>query len=292
MDTLAMPLATTPAAPAADRAFIQVRQARKVYASGEKSVEALSDVSFDVARGEFIAILGPSGGGKSTLLMMCGGLEQATGGTIEIAGSRMTGPRTSIGIMFQDPTLLPWKTVLQNVMFPADILGKSDAAYRDRAQQLVDMVGLHGFEHKRPHELSGGMRQRVAICRALLNDPDILLMDEPFSALDAITRDEMNEALLDIWRQYSKTALFVTHSIREAVLLADRVLVMTRRPATVVADVRIPFGRPRDISVTETPEFTRLCTELRGMIEHGGGKRDRRPGDGPVLQPGRHGGQV
>lgn len=284
-----MPLA---AARAADHGFIQVRQARKVYASGDKAVEALSDVSFDVARGEFIAILGPSGCGKSTLLMMCGGLEQATGGTIEIAGRPMTGPRTSIGIMFQDPTLLPWKTVLQNVMFPAHILRRPDAEYRDRAQQLVDMVGLHGFENKRPHELSGGMRQRVAICRALLNDPDILLMDEPFSALDAITRDEMNEALLDIWRHYGKTALFVTHSIREAALLADRVLVMTRRPATVVADIRVPFGRPRDISVTESPEFTRLCAELRGMIEHGGAARDRRPGDGPVLQPGRHGGQA
>ena len=288
MDGLAMPIAT---ASGADRGFIQVRRARQVYASGENSIAALSDVSFDVARGEFIAILGPSGCGKSTLLMMCGGLESATGGSIEIAGSPMTKPRTSIGVMFQDPTLLPWKTVLQNVLFPAHVQGKPDAEYRDHAQRLVDMVGLHGFENKRPHELSGGMRQRVAICRALLNDPDILLMDEPFSALDAITRDEMNEVLLDIWRHYGKTALFVTHSIREAVLLADRVLVMTRRPATVVADIRIPFGRPRDISVIETPEFTRLCSDLRGMIEHGGSKRDRRPGDGPVLQPGRHGGQ-
>jgi len=289
MDTLALPVASDAVAA---RGFIEVRQARKVYTSGDKPVEALSDVSFDVAKGEFIAILGPSGCGKSTLLMMCGGLERATGGTIEIAGRPMTGPRPSIGIMFQDPTLLPWKTVLQNVMFPAHILGKPDAQYRDRARQLVDMVGLHGFENKRPHELSGGMRQRVAICRALLNDPDILLMDEPFSALDAITRDEMNEALLDIWRHYGKTALFVTHSIREAVLLADRVLVMTRRPATVVADIGVPFGRPRDISVSETPEFAKLCADLRGMIEHGGGKRARRPGDGPVLQPGRHGGQT
>ncbi len=288
MDTLTMPLSS---ASEADRSFIQVRHARKIYASGDKSVEALSSVSFDVARGEFIAILGPSGCGKSTLLMMCGGLESTTGGTIDIAGTPMTRPRTSIGVMFQDPTLLPWKTVMQNVMFPANVLGKPDSEYRDHAQRLIDMVGLHGFENKRPHELSGGMRQRVAICRALLNDPDILLMDEPFSALDAITRDEMNEVLLDIWRHYGKTALFVTHSIREAVLLADRVLVMTRRPATVVADIRIPFGRPRDVSATETPEFVSLCNQLRGMIEHSGGKRDRRPGDGLILQPGRHGGQ-
>jgi NitT/TauT family transport system ATP-binding protein len=288
LDAISMPLAETPVT---DGGFIRVRNARKIYATGNKSVEALSDVSFDVAKGEFVAILGPSGCGKSTLLMMCGGLETSTGGAIEVAGSRMTGPRTSIGIMFQDPTLLPWKTVLQNVMFPAHILRRRDADHSDRAHKLIDMVGLHGFENKRPHELSGGMRQRVAICRALLNDPDILLMDEPFSALDAITRDEMNEALLDIWRSYAKTALFVTHSIREAVLLADRVLVMTRRPATVVADIRVPFGRPRDMSVAETPEFARLCRQLRGMIEHGTGKPGRRPGDGPVLQPGRHGGE-
>ncbi|MBS0539660.1 MAG: ABC transporter ATP-binding protein [Proteobacteria bacterium] len=280
-----------PEATAAARQFIQVRGARKVYASGDKSVEALSDVSFDVAKGEFVAILGPSGCGKSTLLMMCGGLEAVTAGVITIAGTPMTAPRASVGIMFQDPTLLPWKTVLQNVLFPARIQHLPEMEYRDRAQQLIDMVGLHGFENKRPHELSGGMRQRVAICRALLNDPDFLLMDEPFSALDAITRDEMNEVLLDIWRRYAKTALFVTHSIREAVLLADRVLMMTRRPATVVADIRIPFGRPRDMSVTEAPEFTRLCTQLRGMIERGTGQLDRRPGDGPILQPGRHGGE-
>ena len=288
MDTIATNLAE---APDIDRGFIRVRNARKIYAAGDKSVEALSEVNFDVARGEFVAILGPSGCGKSTLLMMCAGLEEATSGTVEVAGSTVTGPHPSIGIMFQDPTLLPWKTVLQNVMFPAHILGQPDSEYRDRAHKLIDMVGLHGFETKRPHELSGGMRQRVAICRALLKDPDILLMDEPFSALDAITRDEMNEVLLDIWHSYAKTALFVTHSIREAVLLADRVLVMTRRPATVVADIRVPFGRPRDMSVIETPEFAKLCAQLRGMIEHGTGKSARRPGDGPVLQPGRHGGE-
>jgi NitT/TauT family transport system ATP-binding protein len=270
--------------------YIRVEDVRKVYDTGRQSIEAVSGANFAVSQGEFVAILGPSGCGKSTLLMMCGGLESITSGRIAVAGTPMTGPRTSIGVMFQDPTLLPWKTVLENVMFPVRIFRRPVGEYLERAHALLDLVGLHGFEDKRPHELSGGMRQRVAICRALIYDPDILLMDEPFSALDAITRDEMNEALLDIWQQYTKTALFVTHSIREAVLLADRVLVMTRRPAAVVEDLRVPFARPRDMSLVDTPEFTRLCSHLRGLIERGHDGRTRRAGDGPVLQPGRRGG--
>jgi len=221
-----------------------------------------------VPRGQFVAILGPSGCGKSTLLMMCGGLEAITAGSSSIDGTPMTGPRTSIGVIFQDSTLLPWKTVLDNVMFPIQLLRRSRREHRERARELLNLVGLSGFENHKPHQLSGGMRQRAAICRALVYDPDILLMDEPFSALDAITRDEMNDALLDIWSRYTKTALFVTHSIREAVYLADRVLVMNRRPATVVADVTIPLGRPRDPSVGETPLFNEICGQLRGMIEH------------------------
>jgi NitT/TauT family transport system ATP-binding protein len=259
-----------------DAGFIRVGNVRKIYDSGRTPIEAVSGANFDVAKGEFVAILGPSGCGKSTILMMCGGLESITSGSIEIAGAPMVGPRPSIGIMFQDSTLLPWKSVLENVMFPVHILKRRRGDYLDRAHALLDMVGLHGFEEKRPHELSGGMRQRVAICRALLYDPDILLMDEPFSALDAITRDEMNEALLDIWQMYTKTALFVTHSIREAVLLADRVLVMTRRPATIVEDLTIPFARPRTMEIGETAEFARICGHLRGLIEHGHGERKRR----------------
>ena len=269
--------------------YIRADNVRKVYDQGRTPVEAVSDASFAVARGEFVAILGPSGCGKSTLLMMCAGVEPITSGTIEIAGNPMEGPRTTIGVMFQDPTLLPWKTVLENVMFPVRILRRPRGEYLQRAHSLLDLVGLHGFEDKRPHELSGGMRQRVAICRALLCDPDILLMDEPFSALDAITRDEMNEALLDIWQRDTKTALFVTHSIREAVLLADRVLVMTRRPAIVVEDLRVPFDRPRTVDITETLRFVEICGYLRGLIERGHREGGRRSGDGPVLQPGRRG---
>ncbi len=225
-------------------------------------------MSFAIERGQFIAILGPSGCGKSTLLMMCGGLEPITAGSISVDGKPVTGPRTSIGVIFQDSTLLPWKTVLENVMFPVKLLHRNRAEHLDRAHELLRLVGLGGFENHKPHQLSGGMRQRAAICRALVYDPDILLMDEPFSALDAITRDEMNDLLLDIWSRYRKTVLFVTHSIREAVYLADRVLVMNRRPATVVADVAVDLPRPRAPAIGETARFNELCGHLRGMIEH------------------------
>ncbi|MEP9379470.1 ABC transporter ATP-binding protein [Aquabacter sp. CN5-332] len=246
---------------------IAVENVRKVYQTGKDEVEAVSNVSFTAEEGEFVAILGPSGCGKSTLLMMCAGLETITSGRIIMDGQPVTEPRAHVGIMFQDSTLLPWKTVMENILFPVKVQKRPMAEHKERARELIHMVGLSGFEEKKPHQLSGGMRQRVAICRALVTDPDILLMDEPFSALDAMTRDEMNDALLDIWDRYRKTGLFVTHSIREAVYLADRVLVMTRRPATVVEDLRIPFGRPRDRSIGEKAEFNEICAYLRNLIE-------------------------
>jgi NitT/TauT family transport system ATP-binding protein len=211
--------------------------------------------------------------------MMLGGLEALTAGRITVDGMPMNGPRTSIGVMFQDSTLLPWKSALDNVLFPIRVLKRPLDAYRDAARELLERVGLHDFAHKKPHELSGGMRQRVAICRALVYDPELLLMDEPFSALDAITRDEMNELLLDLWQHYSKTALFVTHSIREAVFLADRVLVMTRRPATIVEDLTIPFARPRPPAIGETREFNEICGHLRERIEESHYRERRRRSD-------------
>jgi NitT/TauT family transport system ATP-binding protein len=247
---------------------VEVAQVSKVYRNGTaNAVEAISSVSFSVPQGQFVAILGPSGCGKSTLLMMVGGLESVTAGRITIDGAPMVGPRTSIGIMFQDSTLLPWKSALDNVLFPIRILKRPMDDYRAGARELLWRVGLDEFADKKPHELSGGMRQRVAICRALVYDPELLLMDEPFSALDAITRDEMNQLLLDLWQQYTKTALFVTHSIREAVMLADRVLVMTRRPATIVEDLTIPFPRPRELAIGESREFNEICGHLREQIE-------------------------
>jgi NitT/TauT family transport system ATP-binding protein len=251
----------------ADR-YVEVAEVSKIYRSGRGDpVEAVSSANFTVSQGQFVAILGPSGCGKSTLLMMVGGLEAVTTGRIAIDGAAMTGPRTDIGIMFQDATLLPWKSAVENVLFPIRVLKRPVDKYWDAAHALLDRVGLNGFAHKKPHELSGGMRQRVAICRALVYDPALLLMDEPFSALDAITRDEMNELLLDLWQQYTKTALFVTHSIREAVFLADRVLVMTRRPSKIVEDLTIPFPRPRSLDIGETREFNEICRHLRAQIE-------------------------
>jgi NitT/TauT family transport system ATP-binding protein len=264
------------------QSYVQVAEVSKIYRSGTpNAVEAVSSVTFSVPHGQFVAILGPSGCGKSTLLMMVGGLEPVTAGHIAIDGSAMAGPRTSIGVMFQDSTLLPWKSALDNVLFPIRILKRPLDAYRDGARQLLERVGLDDFANKKPHELSGGMRQRVAICRALVYDPELLLMDEPFSALDAITRDEMNALLLDLWQQYAKTALFVTHSIREAVFLADRVLVMTRRPATIVEDLAIPFARPRPMAIGESPEFNEICGHLRERIEESH-YRGRRAGRAPA----------
>jgi NitT/TauT family transport system ATP-binding protein len=172
--------------------------------------------------------------------------------------------------MFQDPTLLPWKSALDNVLFPFQVASRpADGGTRTRAMALLDRVGLEGFHHHKPGQLSGGMRQRVAICRALVYEPDLLLMDEPFSALDAITRDEMNLVLMKMWEEeHNRTALFVTHSIREAVYLADRVLVMSRRPGRIVEDIQIPFARPRGLEIGETVEFNRICGHLRSKIDH------------------------
>ena len=256
--------------------YIEVAGARKVYNPGPHQVEAISSVSFTVDAGEFVSILGPSGCGKSTLLLMVAGLEPLSGGAIRVGGRPVAGPRTEFGVIFQDATLLPWKSALDNVLFPIHILRRPKHEYRERAEALLRMVDLAEFMGKRPGQLSGGMKQRVAICRALIHDPDLLLMDEPFSALDAITRDEMNEALLDIWDKYHKTALFVTHSIREAVFLADRVLVMAGRPSTVLCDIRCPFPRPREFAIGETREFNEICALLRAKIHEAYGPR-RRP---------------
>jgi NitT/TauT family transport system ATP-binding protein len=245
---------------------IVCRNVRKVYEVGSGAFEAIRSVTFSVREGEFVSILGPSGCGKSTLLMMIAGLEAVTAGRIEVGTRPVTRPRTEIGIMFQDPTLLPWKNALDNVLFPIDMMRRPRREYHDRAMELLRMTGLSGSERKKPRQLSGGMRQRVSICRVLVSDPRVLLMDEPFSALDAITRDEMNVVLLDIWQKFRKTAVFVTHSIREAVLLSDRVLVMGGNPSTVISDVNIPFPRPRDFSLGETAEFNRLCATLRECI--------------------------
>ena len=255
-----------------DPHFIRVKDVAKTYIAGASEVEAVAHVAFDVAEGAFVSILGPSGCGKSTLLMMCAGLEPVSDGAIEIGGVPVTGPRREFGLIFQDATLLPWKSTLDNVLFPIEMMKLDKTKYRARAVELLTQVGLGDFLAKRPSELSGGMRQRVAICRALIHDPAVLMMDEPFSALDAITRDEMNEALARIWETQRKTGLFVTHSIREAVFLADRVVVMSGRPSTIALDFEVPFARPRRPDLVETPEFAKICAMLKRTIEDGYGR--------------------
>lgn len=263
-------VATPAAAPTAAGAdYVVVEGLRKVYNAGTRQqVEAVAPTSFTVKAGEFVSLLGPSGCGKSTLLMMIAGLDAPSQGSITVAGRAMTTPRAETGIMFQDPTLLPWKSALENVLFPFRAMNRPVDKAFDRAGALLDQVGLHGFHNHKPRQLSGGMRQRVAICRALVYEPDLLLMDEPFSALDAITRDEMNLVLMQMWEEHHRTALFVTHSIREAVYLSDRVLVMSRRPGRIIEDVRIPFPRPRGLEIGESVEFNEICGYLRSKIEH------------------------
>ena len=231
------------------------------------AVTALENVTFDIGRHEFLAVLGPSGCGKSTLLRLIAGLILPTRGAISIYDRAVTEPRDEIGIVFQRPTLLPWFDVLGNVTFPLrHKYGRVAAEDRARAHDLLALVGLSDFAAKRVDELSGGMQQRVAIARALLLDPDILLMDEPFSALDALTRDEMGFELLRIWSERPKTVMFITHSIPEAVLLADRIIVMTPRPGRVREIIDVPLPRPRSITTLSEPTFNALANHIRGEL--------------------------
>jgi NitT/TauT family transport system ATP-binding protein len=242
---------------------VRIASLKKTY--GE--IEAIRQVSFDVGDGEFLGVLGPSGCGKSTLLMMIAGVIAPTAGEVRIKDAIVAGPRREVGVVFQNPVLLPWRTVLQNVLFPIELLKLPRSQYGPRAMELLRMAKIDEFAGLLPHQLSGGMRQRVGICRALVHDPSILLMDEPFSALDAITRDEMGVELLRIWQSNRKTVIFVTHSIREAAFLSDRVLVMGRRPATIIDDVPVDLPRPRQIAMTEDEAFNRLVRHLREAIE-------------------------
>jgi NitT/TauT family transport system ATP-binding protein len=244
-------------------AMVRIAALKKTF--GE--LEAIRQLSFDVADGEFLSVLGPSGCGKSTLLMMIAGLIDPSAGEIRIKDAKVAGPRREVGVVFQSPVLLPWRTVLQNVLFPIELLKLPRRQYERRAMDLLRMAKIDEFSGHLPWQLSGGMRQRVAICRALVHDPSILLMDEPFSALDAITRDEMAVELQRIWQANRKTVIFVTHSIREAAFLSDRVLVMARRPATIIDELPIDLPRPRSIAVTEDEAFNRLVRHLRNAIE-------------------------
>jgi NitT/TauT family transport system ATP-binding protein len=249
--------------------FIHLDRVRKTYRVDGKEVLAVSDVSFDVEAGEFISLVGPSGCGKSTLLKILSGLVRNDGGVVRIGGTeqRLDSGR-DIGMVFQQPLLLKWRSVIDNVLLPAEILGLPQKEARERALNLLELVGLTGFEHSRPYELSGGMQQRVAIARALVHDPKLVLMDEPFGALDALTRERMNVELNRIWKQSAKTILFVTHSISEAVFLGTKVIVLTARPAQMAAHIAIELAEPRTLEAKTQEDFgaySRRIYELLGM---------------------------
>ncbi len=230
------------------------------------TIEALRDIHLAVEHGEFTAVVGPSGCGKSTLLRIIAGLDRASAGSVEIDGALVAGPVASAGVMFQDPLLMAWRTALNNVLLPIEVLRRKRAAYRERARELLALVGLQGFEQRYPHELSGGMQQRVALARALIHDPELLLMDEPFAALDEITREQMGLELLRIWNETGKTVLFVTHSISEAVFLADRVLVLSARPGLLRAEIRVELPRPRSAKVRGLQRYTDHCQQIREQL--------------------------
>lgn len=243
----------------------------KVYVTRDGAqIAALDSVDINIAAGEFVTVVGPSGCGKSTLLKLMAGLILRSAGTLMVGGKSVEGPRRDIGMVFQSATLLDWRTVLQNVMLPVDVLSLDRASYRKRALDLLQLVGLAGFENKYPGELSGGMQQRVSLSRALVHDPALLLMDEPFGALDALTRETMNLELQRVWMEASKTVVLITHSISEAVFLGDRVAVMTARPGRLAEIVPILLPRPRTLDMMASTEFGRIVNRIRELLNTGG----------------------
>ncbi|MCC6211929.1 MAG: ABC transporter ATP-binding protein [Burkholderiales bacterium] len=244
-----------------------LRDVSKIYQSSDGTVlTALQDITLSVRPGEFASVVGPSGCGKSTLLRLIAGLDRPSRGDVLLAGAPVIAPIPSVGIVFQDPLLMPWRTVLDNVMLPIEVLRLSDGNHRAQALELLTLVGLKGFERRYPRELSGGMQQRAAIARALIHNPPLLLMDEPFGALDEITREQMGLEVLRIWNETRKTIVFITHSIAESVFLSDRVVVMSPRPGVVRANIVVDLPRPRDATVRGMPRYVEHCQEIRGQL--------------------------
>ncbi len=243
--------------------LLQAQAVSVSYQTRRGSIDALREVDLSVGEGEFVTILGPSGCGKSTLLKLAAGLLAPTHGRIEVAGNVVDGPNRDIGVAFQKPTLLPWRTVLDNVLLPSQTVGEAGPAAVARARELLDVVGLRDFADNYPKELSGGMQQRVGLARMLQRDPKLLLMDEPFAALDAMTREALTLELQRIWMRDRKSVLFITHSIAEAVMLSDRVLVMSARPGRVVEDYRVDIARPRTLATLTEPAFVAATDHLR-----------------------------
>ena len=249
---------------------ISIRGVEHDYVKDRASIRALEAVDIEVAAGEFVVLLGPSGCGKSTLLLIVGGLLAPSAGEVTIGGTRVTKPYTDLGFVFQDPALLEWRTALRNILLQAEVRGLDRDAARSRAGELMASTKLAGFEDAYPGELSGGMRSRVALCRALLHDPPLLLMDEPFAALDALTREQMSIDLQSIWLQHRKTVLFVTHSISEAVFLADRIVVFSPRPGRILDVLQVRIPRPRKLDDHESPEFTQTVGRITDLLRSEG----------------------
>ena len=244
--------------------FGQLESVRRVFDQKgflrkSEPLVAIDDATLTFEQGELVSLLGPSGCGKTTLLRIIAGLIPKTAGSVRIRGAEIDGPHPDFGFVFQTPNLMPWRSVLGNVLFPMEILGRNNAASRTRAMELLGMVGLKDFQRARPHELSGGMQQRVALCRALIHEPALLLMDEPFGALDELTRMEMNDLLLEIRARTRATVVFVTHSIHEAVYLSDQVLVFSRRPSRIVERLPVDLAYPRSAQTRFSPRFTELA---------------------------------
>lgn len=237
---------------------------------GTRQTQALQNVSVSIQPGQFVSILGPSGCGKSTFLRCVAGLERITDGSLRVGKDPVTGPPDNIGMVFQRDALLEWRTIRNNILLPIEFAGKSRENYQHRVDALLKLTGLSGFADSYPHELSGGMRQRASICRALVDDPRLLLMDEPFGALDALTRDQMNVEMQRIWMETRNTTLFVTHGIAEAIFLGDVVLVFCPGPGRIVEAIPVEFPRPRPLDIRESAEFGRLATHIRGLFDEMG----------------------
>jgi len=245
---------------------IRVDSLVKDFAGAERVIRAIDDVTFEIAAGEIVAIVGPSGCGKTTLLRILAGTIASTSGRVAIDGHPASGPSSKVGIVFQAPVLFPWRTVLENVLVPAEVRSLPRERYRTRALEMLATAGLRGFEHEYPNKLSGGMQQRAGICRALLYDPQVLLLDEPFGALDAMTREIMNAELVRLCENTQPAVLLITHSISEAVFLADRVFVMSSRPGKLVAEITIELPRPRSLDVMGTANFAALTKNIRDVL--------------------------
>jgi len=249
---------------------LSIDQMNLIYNSSRGPVSAIRDMSFSINKGEFVSILGPSGCGKSTLLRIVSGLLRPTSGKVVLANAEVKGPRPDIGIVFQQPTLLPWKTVVENVLVPIRAMRLPLADFKDRAQELLKLVGLGEFVNHYPYELSGGMQQRVGIARGLIHNPSMLLMDEPFAALDAMSREFMMDELQRIWMTTGKSVLFITHSIPEAVYLSDRVITLSPRPGRVIDDIKIELPRARDVATMGQSAFGEYATHLRALFKNTG----------------------